>query len=216
MIAHFNTKQNSLSYPGYIRDNESQQSPDSPADRAEQQEEFVVGVLVSQGAITAEAESMNEYVSPDGAGEDVEEDPQERGYDVNIASVYLREMNTVPLLTRKREIEVAKRILADHYDVYLKKENPCSRTVEGHYELDPFQYWAFREPYRPMGAVDGKVMDSDMAEQLSFWGRWGSSSGMPFEAGKFLTEHIQWNHLEGYLKDRPSQPLTPFSAGETP
>jgi RNA polymerase primary sigma factor len=110
MIAHFNTKQDSLPYSGYIRDKESQQSPDSPADTAEQQEEFVVGVLVSQSAITAEAESMNEYVSPDGAGEDVEEDPQERGYDVNIASVYLREMNTVPLLTRKREIEVAKRI----------------------------------------------------------------------------------------------------------
>jgi len=116
----------------------------------------------------------------------------------------------------KIDAEVAKRILADHYDVYLEKENPCSRTVDGHYELDAFEYWPSRQPYRPMGAVDGKVTDSDMAKKLSFWARWGSSCGMPFDARKFLAEHTQWSHLEGYLKDRPSQPWTSFSAGESP
>ena len=115
----------------------------------------------------------------------------------------------------KIDAEVAKRILADHYDVYLEKENPCSRTVDGHYELDAFEYWPSRQPYRPMGAVDGKVTDSDMAKKLSFWARWGSSCGMPFDARKFLAEHTQWSHLEGYLKDRPSQPWASFSAGET-
>jgi hypothetical protein len=114
------------------------------------------------------------------------------------------------------DVEAAKAILADHYDVYLKKENPCSRTVDGHYELDAFEYWPSRQPYRPMGAVDGKVVDSNMAKELSFWARWGSSCGMPFDAEKFLAEHIQWSHLEGYLKDRPSQPWNSFSAGETP
>ena len=68
----------------------------------------------------------------------------------------------------KIDVEVAKKVLSDHYDVYLKKEdNPCSHTVEGHYELDPFEYWGARLPYRPAGAVDGKVMDSDMAKGLS-------------------------------------------------
>lgn len=116
----------------------------------------------------------------------------------------------------KIDAEVAKGILADHYDIYLEKENPCSRTVDGHYELDAFQYWPSRQPYRPMGAVDGKVMDSDMAKALSFWARWGSSCGMPFDAKRFLAEHIQWSDLEGYLKDRPSQPWALFKAGETP
>ncbi len=113
------------------------------------------------------------------------------------------------------DIEIAQEILADHYDVYLKKENnPCSRTVEGHYELDAFEYWGARVPYQPAGAVDGKVMDSDMAKDLSFWARWGSSSGMSFDAEEFLAEHIQWSHLEGYLKDRPTQPWTLFEVEE--
>jgi hypothetical protein len=108
--------------------------------------------------------------------------------------------------------------LADHYDTYLKKENnPCSRTVDGHYELDAREYMSQPGrpiPFQPRGTVDGKVMDSDMAKSLSFWARWGNSSGMPFDAKKFLEEQIQWSHLEGYLKDRPSQPWTLFKAGE--
>ena len=112
------------------------------------------------------------------------------------------------------DVQVAQEILADHYDVYLKKENPCSRTVDGHYELDPFEYWPARLPFAPQGAVDGKVMDSDLASDLSFWARWGNSSGMPFDAAEFLAEKIQWSHLDGYLNDRPSQPWTLFTAGE--
>jgi hypothetical protein len=113
------------------------------------------------------------------------------------------------------DVAVAEKILADHYDVYLQQEDhPCSRTVEGHYELDAFEYWPARLPYRPQGAVDGKVTDSDLAQELGFWARWGSSSGMPFDAGSFLAEHIQWSELDGYLKDRPTQPWTLFGAGE--
>ena len=37
----------------------------------------------------------------------------------------------------KINIEIAKEIIADHYDVYLlKDDNPCSRTVCSHYDLD--------------------------------------------------------------------------------
>ncbi len=112
------------------------------------------------------------------------------------------------------DVPTAQKVLADHYDVYLQKENPCSRTVEGHYELDAFEYWPARIPYAPKGAVDGKVVDSELARDLSFWARWGSSSGMAFDAQAFLEEHIQWSHLDGYLKDRPSQPWVLFQAGE--
>jgi hypothetical protein len=116
----------------------------------------------------------------------------------------------------KGEIDVglAKEILADHYDVYLNEaNNPGSRTVEGHYELDPFEYWPDRLPYQPAGAVDGKAMDSAMARDMSFWARFGNSSGMPFIAEEYLEEHIQWDYLDGYLKDRPTQPWTIVIAG---
>lgn len=119
----------------------------------------------------------------------------------------------------KITVEVGKKVLADHYDVYLKKENPCSRTVDGHYELDAREYMSQPGrplPFQPRGAVDGKVTDSHMAKSLSFWARWGNSSGMPFHAKKFLDEHIQWSYLDGYLFDRPEQPWTRFIKGETP
>ena len=115
------------------------------------------------------------------------------------------------------DVAVGEEIMADHYDVYLKKDNnPSSRTVDGHYELDDRAYMSQAGrplPYQPRGAVDGKVMDSDMAESLEFAARWGNSSGLAFDAEKFLQEHIQWSHLEGYLKDRPSMPWTTFRAG---
>jgi dipeptidyl aminopeptidase/acylaminoacyl peptidase len=114
------------------------------------------------------------------------------------------------------DLQLAQDILADHYDVYLEKENPGSRTVEGHYELDAFEYWPARLPYAPKGTVDGKVMDSSLASQLAFWARWGSSSGMAFNAEEHIRSHPQWDHLRGYLKDRPSQPWTLFSAGDQP
>ncbi len=113
------------------------------------------------------------------------------------------------------DTEVAKKVLSDHYDVYLQRDdNPCSRTIEGHYELDPMQYWPARRPYSPQGALDGKVMDSTMAKDMTFEARWGSSSGMAFDATSFLKSHQQWNSLAGYLEDRPSQPWTQFKSGE--
>ncbi len=115
------------------------------------------------------------------------------------------------------DTESAKTILADHHDVYLDKDNPCSRTVDGHYELDAREYMSQPGrplPFQPRGTVDGKVMDSKMAKDLAFWAIWGNSSGMPFDADKFLTKHIQWDHLKGYLKDRPRQPWTSFKAAQ--
>ncbi len=117
------------------------------------------------------------------------------------------------------DANIAKRILADHYDVYLHKINPSSRTIDGHYELDPRYYMSQLGrplPFQPRGAVDGKVIDSRMARHMSFWARWGNSSGMPFDAEKFLKEHIQWDYLKGYLESRPSEPWVVFFFGEKP
>jgi hypothetical protein len=117
----------------------------------------------------------------------------------------------------KIDVESAKIILADHYDVYLDKINPSSRTVDGHYELDPLEYLSLPDwsvPFSPDGTVDGKASNSSMARNLSFSARWGSSSGMPFNATSFLEEHIQWSHLNGHLLDRPTQPWTVFRSRE--
>lgn len=118
--------------------------------------------------------------------------------------------------------KIAQEILADHYDVYRAQKgeknviNPCSRTVDGHYELDPREFMSDPsrpQPFRPRGTVDGKVMDSHMAAEMTFDARWGNSSGLPFDAKAFLKAHPQWSYLDGYLFDRPEQPWTKFTAG---
>ena len=113
----------------------------------------------------------------------------------------------------KINIDVAKLIISDHYDVYLKKENPSSRTVCSHYELDAREFMSDPsrpKPYAPRGAVDGIVCDSEMANKMGFIARFGSSCGMPFNASEFCNENRQWKYLEPYLKDRPSEPWTIF------
>jgi len=115
----------------------------------------------------------------------------------------------------KLNIEVAKEIIADHYDVYLLKEdNPCARTVCSHYELDAREYMSQADrpkPYSPHGACDGCVTDTSMAKKMSFSGRFGNSCGMPFIADDFFKKHRQWEIFKPYVKDRPSAPWTEFA-----
>ena len=112
------------------------------------------------------------------------------------------------------DIAIAKDIIADHYDVYLNKINPSSRTCCGHYELDDRAYMSQADrpvPYQPRGAVDGIVCDTNLAKKMSMIARWGSSCGIPFNKTEFCKKHIQWKDQEPYLHDRLSQPWTEFS-----
>ena len=119
----------------------------------------------------------------------------------------------------KINIDVAKTIIADHHDVYLHKDNnPCSRTVCSHYDLDPREYMSQADrptPFKPQGAVDGIVCDTAMALKMGFAARFGSSCGMAFKKDEFCKKHRQWEMFAPYLKDRPSQPWTDFVAGDS-
>ena len=111
----------------------------------------------------------------------------------------------------KINIDVAKLIIADHFDVYLKKENPCSRTVCSHYDLDAREFMSQADrpkPFQPRGAINGKVCDSTMAKNMSFMGRYGNSCGTPFDKEIFCNEHREWGYLKQYLHDRPTEPWT--------
>lgn len=114
----------------------------------------------------------------------------------------------------KLDLVKAQEILADHYDVYLNKINPSSRTCCGHYELDDraFMSQADRpKPYQLRGAVDGIVCDTTLAKKMTVLARWGTSCGMPFEKTPFFQEHLQWMEQEPYIKNRPYQPWIDFS-----
>lgn len=113
----------------------------------------------------------------------------------------------------KIDLKLAKAFEADHYDSYLKKTSPDCRTLCGHSELDPMLSGG-DVPFEPAGTLDGKVVDSKMAKQMSFLARWGSACGMMFNAKQYLEEHPQFEWMTGLMKDRPSQPWTEFRAGE--
>ena len=114
----------------------------------------------------------------------------------------------------KINIDIAKNIIADHYDVYLNKDNKCSRTICSHYELDAREYMSQADrplPYAPRGAVDGCVVDTKLCKTMSFYGRWGSSCGTPFIVKDYIKRNMQWKRYQPYLNDRPSQPWTLFT-----
>lgn len=116
--------------------------------------------------------------------------------------------------TGKINIKLAEAFEADHYDTYLKKINPGSRTLCGHEEIDP-QFIGNDIPFNPEGTLDGKVVDSKMARDMTFFARWGSACGLAFNKNKYLEEHPQFDWMNGLIEDRPAEPWTIFKAGET-
>lgn len=115
----------------------------------------------------------------------------------------------------KLNVGIAKQIISDHYDVYLnKQDNPCSRTVCSHYDLDAREYMSQEsrpKPFAPHGAVDGIVCDATLAKKMAFIGRFGNSCGTAFNKEDFFKKHRQYEKFYSYIKDRPSQEWTEFS-----
>ena len=112
------------------------------------------------------------------------------------------------------DIKIAEEIMADHYDVYLNKINPCSRTTCSHYELDDRAFMsdpARPKPYQPRGSLDGKVCDTTLCKKMGFMARWGTACGIPFDKTAFCKRNIIWADQEPYLHDRPAQPWTEFT-----
>ena len=103
----------------------------------------------------------------------------------------------------------AKLILSSHYDVYSGQDNPCSRTICSHYELDKRKYISQEnrpKPYQPRGAVDGKICTSDLCNNMQFLARWGNACGTDFKRDDFCNRHAQWNYQRAYLEDRLKKP----------
>jgi hypothetical protein len=115
----------------------------------------------------------------------------------------------------KINLELAKGFEADHFDPYLNLTKPDGKSLCAHGNLDSdVNTFGYDDPFSPVGTLDGKVIDSKMAKQMSFEARWGSACGMPFYAKAFLEEHPQFEWMDGLLKDRPFQQWSFFKAGE--
>lgn len=121
---------------------------------------------------------------------------------------YVRLSDLMDKYRGRLNVDTAKAIIADHYDVYTGQENPCSRSVCAHYELDAREFMSQADrpkPFAPHGALDGCVCDSALAAGLQFWGRYGNSCGRAFDPAEFVRAHRQWEVFAPYLMPRPSR-----------
>jgi hypothetical protein len=71
-----------------------------------------------------------------------------------------------------------------------------------------------KTPYNPSGAVEGKVMDSHMAESMTFIARIGHPCGTDFKARPFLEAHPEYSWQSSVLIDMNAGPWTQFRSGE--
>lgn len=99
----------------------------------------------------------------------------------------------------KLNIMNSKKILSDHYDTYLHRNIMNCRSVCKHLELEPEV--TNRTPFFPFGCTDGKVVNSEMAKKMSFYGIFGSSCGRIFNAKEHIKKHPEYNYFKDILKN---------------
>ncbi len=113
------------------------------------------------------------------------------------------------------DVTTAQRFLGDHDDVILGRKNADERTLCGHTDTSArgIPQWEWGAFY-PGGAVQGKAMDSHMAESLSFFAHTGHPCGEDFLAEPFLKAHPAFEWQRPILRDMKSGPWTEFRADD--
>jgi hypothetical protein len=112
----------------------------------------------------------------------------------------------------KIDVEMAKRFLADHYDVVTQKDQPGVHTLCGHGDLDAEARPEWDEqPFSPNGAVSSKVSDSDLASRLELWAAAGHACGIRFSSASFVAAHPEFAWQKPILGDLPAGPWALFA-----
>ncbi len=115
------------------------------------------------------------------------------------------------------DIEVAKRMEADKFDVIQGKIDPNERTLCGCVELSPrgVPEWDWGKFY-PGGTVQAKTMDSRQAKKMEFWAAMGHPGGPDFFVADHLKSHPDQEWMRGLLRDLKAQPWTLFTTDMKP
>jgi hypothetical protein len=116
----------------------------------------------------------------------------------------------------KIDIDVGKRFETDDFDVIQVVRGANERTLCGRVEISPrgVPEWDWG-PYYPGGTVQAKVIDSTLAERMSFWAQVGHH-GSDFRAETFLKDHKEYQWMRGLLKDIKCGPWSRFEVGMSP
>jgi hypothetical protein len=98
------------------------------------------------------------------------------------------------------DVPIAKKIMGDHYDMVLGRNSMNQNVICKHPELDP------NADYKPYSCTDGKVLNTKLAKDLSFYGVFGSGCGKRnFKKIDYIREHPEYKHWSDLLEDMPIQ-----------
>jgi hypothetical protein len=111
----------------------------------------------------------------------------------------------------KIDVSAGEKFLSDHYDSFDKRIEPDERTLCGHIDLSPRGSRPWQPEFGPAGAVQAKVSDAAMAEQMSFMASMGHPCGIDFRAAAHLRLRPQFKWQKPFLRDMKSHPWTSFS-----
>jgi len=109
------------------------------------------------------------------------------------------------------DIDNAKRIISDHYDVYLGKNVLNFRGICKHSELDGS--FGNKHPYSLYGCTDGKVVNTELAKKGEFIGKFGSCCGRGFKIDEHIAKHPEYKEWEEYVDDMPIHKWTLINKG---
>jgi hypothetical protein len=107
-----------------------------------------------------------------------------------------------------------KIVEGDTYDALDSRQAMNRCVIDGHVENDPMGVPEWSEgPFYPMGAVQGKVTTTDLANKMQLWAHMGHPGGADFLAAPFFKKHPEYFETQGkYLRDMKAYPWTLFSA----
>ena len=106
----------------------------------------------------------------------------------------------------KLNINNGKEIISDHYDIFLNKTEMNNRSICKHTELDGTIN--NNNLYYPFGSTDAKIVNSKMAANRRFVGRFGSGCGRIFNVKHFVSENPKYKQWEPYLENMPKYKWT--------
>jgi hypothetical protein len=116
-------------------------------------------------------------------------------------------------LKGRLDAETGKKIEADHVDA-LQNATASNRCVIcGHIDEDAkgCTEWSLA-PFYPMGAVQGKVTTTALANNMQLWAHMGHPCGESFMGEKFYKLHPEYAWQSKYLNNMIAYPWTLFSA----
>jgi hypothetical protein len=102
----------------------------------------------------------------------------------------------------KINVDNAKTIISDHYDVFLNKEIMNNRSICKHLELDEGHH------HYIFGATDAKIVNSKMAIDKKFIGRFGSPCGRTFNVKSYVKKYPKYKSYEAHLSNMPKYEWT--------